>query len=70
MLNYMIYEKEFPSVQMKDYAANVITENMLSQFDDKQYSVTLVNLIVDYKWYYPAIEKDGKCVVTRREKVG
>ena len=30
MLNDMIYEVELPDVQVKDYAANIITANMLS----------------------------------------
>ena len=29
MMNYMIYEVDFPGGQMKDCAANVISDNML-----------------------------------------
>ena len=43
MLNSTIYEVELPDVQVKDYAANIIAKNMLSQYDDKGYSVTLIN---------------------------
>jgi hypothetical protein len=32
-LNLMIYEVEFPDGQLKEYAANVIVENMLTQVD-------------------------------------
>ena len=32
-LNTIIYEVEFPDGQVKDYAANVIAENMLTQVD-------------------------------------
>ena len=33
MLKNMIYEVDFPDIQMKDYAENVIAKNMLSQVD-------------------------------------
>ena len=49
MLNYMIFKVEFPDVQMKYYAENFISENMVSQINNKGYSVTLVNPILDYK---------------------
>ena len=35
ILNYIIYEVESPDRQVKDYTANVISKNMLSQVDDK-----------------------------------
>jgi hypothetical protein len=48
-LNTMIYEVEFPDGQLKDYAANVIAENMLSQVDSDGYSLTMMEAIVDYR---------------------
>ena len=41
-MKYMIYEVGFPYGQVKDYAVNTIIENVLSQVDDKGYSVTLI----------------------------
>ena len=46
IMNSMIYELEFPEVQLKYYAENIITENMLSKVDDEGYSVTLIDSIV------------------------
>ena len=43
MLNYMIYDVYFPDGQVKDYSGNVIAKKMLSQVDDKIYSITLVD---------------------------
>ena len=43
MMNSMIYGVEFPDVQVKDYAAYFIYENILSQFYDKEYSFNLVD---------------------------
>ena len=34
-LNSMIYEVELPDAQVKNYAGNIIAENMLSEVDDK-----------------------------------
>ena len=47
-LNTMIYEVEFPDGQLKEYAANVIAENMLSQVDSDGYSLTMMEAITDY----------------------
>ena len=35
MLNYMIYEVEFSVIQVKEYAVNIIADNMLSEVDDE-----------------------------------
>ena len=43
MLNYIIYELEFHDGQVKYYATNVITDNMLSNVDEEGHSVTIVN---------------------------
>ena len=51
MLNYMIYEVYFPRGQVKEYETKVITKNMLSQVDNKGYSFTIVDSIVDYNRY-------------------
>ena len=48
-LNTIVYDVEFPDGQVKEYATNVITENMLSQVDSEGYSTTLMQGIVDWK---------------------
>ena len=35
ILNSVVYDVEFPDGQVKEYAANVIAENMLTQVDDE-----------------------------------
>ena len=42
MFNSMIYEVEFPFGEVEDYASNFICVIILSQVDDKGYSVTLI----------------------------
>jgi hypothetical protein len=49
MLNSIIYEVEFPDGQVKEYAVNVITENMLTQVDYDGYSTTILKPIIDYR---------------------
>jgi hypothetical protein len=66
-LNSVVYEVEFPDGQVKEYAANVIAENMLTQVDLEGYSITMMEGIVDYKKdEATAVPKSEKYLVTRR----
>ena len=66
-LNSLIYEVEFPDGQIKEYAANVIADNILRQVDHEGYSTTLMAGIIDYKKDESvAIPKSDKWVVTKR----
>jgi hypothetical protein len=47
-LNAMIHKVEFPDRQLKDYAANVIAENMLTQVDSDGHSLTMMEAIIDH----------------------
>ena len=47
-LNSIIYDVEFPDGQVKEYAANIIAENMLTQVDSDGMSTTLMEAIVDH----------------------
>jgi hypothetical protein len=67
ILNSIIYEVEFPDGQMKEYAANTIAENMLTQVDSDGYSTTLIQGIIDYrKDDATAVPKSDKWVITAR----
>ena len=51
---------------MKDYAANVIAENMLTQVDSDRFTLTMMDGIIDYeKDNAVAIPKSDAYVVTR-----
>jgi hypothetical protein len=66
-LNSMIYEVEFPDGQVKEYAANVIAENMLTQVDEDGFSLTMLDAIIDYrKDEAVAVPKVDMHVVTPR----
>ena len=45
----IIYDVEFPDGQVKEYAANIIAENMLTQVDSDGMSTTLMEAIVDHR---------------------
>ena len=60
-LNSIVYEVEFPDGQVKEYSANVIAENMLSQVDSDGYSMTLMEAIIDYR-------KDDSVAVSKADK--
>ena len=48
-LNSIIYDMEFPDGQVKEYAANIIAENMLTQVDSDGMSTILMEAIVDHR---------------------
>jgi roadblock/LC7 domain-containing protein len=48
MLNLIVYKDEFPDGQVKEYAANIIAENMLTQVDSDGYSTTILKAIINY----------------------
>jgi hypothetical protein len=63
----MIYEVEFPNGEVKEYAANIIAENMLTQVDSDGYSITMMKGIIDYKKDNAvAVPKSDMHVVTSR----
>jgi hypothetical protein len=61
MLNSIVYEVEFPDGQVKEYAANMIAENMLTQVDSDGYSTTILKAIIDYR-------KDEAVAVSKADK--
>ena len=66
-LNSIVCDVEFPDGNIREYAANVIAENMLTQVDEDGFSLSLMEGIVDDKRYpVTALSKDDKYVVTRR----
>ena len=68
-LNSMIYEVQFPDGQVKEYAANVIAENMLTQVDSDGFSLTMLDAIIDYrKDEAVAVPKSDSHVVTPRDR--
>jgi hypothetical protein len=66
-INSMIYEVEFPDGQIKEYAANMIAENILTQVDSDGHSLTMLTAIIDYRRDEAiAVPKTDMYVVTTR----
>ena len=67
ILNSVVYDVEFPDGTIREYAANIIAENMLTQVDSEGFSLTMMEGIIDYrKDAATAVSKDDQWVVTRR----
>lgn len=66
LMNSVIYECEFDDGTIKEYAANVIAENMLTQVDEDGFTITLLDGIVDCRKNETAVSKEDGYVVTKR----
>ena len=65
-LNSVFYDVEFPEGQIKEYADNIITENMLTQVGSDGMSTTLMEAIVDHqKDEAKALQHQDKYVQTK-----
>jgi hypothetical protein len=49
IMNFIVYEVEFPDDELKAYAANILAENMLSQVDHEGHNIMLMRDIIVYK---------------------
>ena len=49
IFNLIVYDVEFSDGKVKEYAVNVIAENMLSQVDNEGFTLTLLDIILDFK---------------------
>ena len=47
-LNTIAYDVEFSDGQVKEYGANIIAKNMLTQVDSDGYSLSLMDSIIDH----------------------
>ena len=67
ILNSIIYDVEFPDGTIKEYSANVIAENMLTQVDSDRFTMTMMGDIIDHKKDAAmTVSKDDIYITTRR----
>jgi hypothetical protein len=64
--NDKVYEVEFPDGTVKEYAANIIAENILKQVDPFGRYNHVMDGIIGHKKNDHALEGDDAFVVTRR----
>ena len=65
LLNSIVYDVEFPDGAIKQYAANIIAQNMYSQVDSDGHQSQLLEAIIDYSKDDNAVHKSDKYTVTR-----
>ena len=64
ILNSIIYDIEFPDGQVKEYSANILAENMLSQVDDNGHNRLMMDAITDFKKDPTAAPMEDKYLFT------
>ena len=57
---------KFPDGEVKEYAANVITETMLGQVDSEGFTIALLDAILDSKKDKHAVAKEDQYVIIKR----
>ena len=65
MLNTSLYEVKFPDGAVKEYAANIIAENMYAQVDANGQTHTLLESIIDYAKDGHALTRDNMHVMSK-----
>jgi hypothetical protein len=65
VLNRMIYDVEFPDGNIKEYAANILAENMSSQMDPYGYNTILMKEVIDYRKDDSAVPLEDKYLTAR-----
>jgi hypothetical protein len=63
-LNSLTYDVRFPDGNVKEYAANVIAQNLLNQIDDKGFWTTMVESVVDHRTTEDAVHRDDMYTVS------
>ena len=65
MLNTCTYDVMFPDGEVKQYAANIIAENLFAQVDPDGHSHRLMEGIVGHKMTKDAVRREDKHLVTK-----
>ena len=66
ILNTLVYDVEFPDGAVKQYAANVIAENVLNQVDSMGYHTQALDRIVLHERMGNAVSKKDSHITTKR----
>ena len=57
ILNTLVYDVEFPDGEVKEYSAKIMSENLLAQFNDEGFTLTVFDIILDHTKDVSAIQK-------------
>ena len=64
-LNTVVYDVQFPDGEIKEYAANVIAENMYSQVDAEGFRYQILDCITNHRKNGNAVHKDDLYITTK-----
>lgn len=62
----MVYNVEFPDSGIKEYAADIISENIYAQVDPDGHATGILSSIIYFKKHDKALSKDDLYVITKR----
>ena len=62
----LVYEVDFDDGLTKEYAANIITDNIYQQVDREGRKFTTIEGIIDHRQDDSAVNMEDKCVITTR----
>ena len=57
--NTMVYDVEFPDIEIKEYSSNVIAKNMYAQVDAEVFSRSLFDSILDFEKDVNTVDKEN-----------
>ena len=66
LLNSLIYDVEFPDGTIREYAANVIAQNMYSSLDENGFSKLILDSILEHAKDNSATDKADKYIITKK----
>ena len=66
LLNSLIYDVEFPDGTIREYAANVIAQNMYSSLDENGFSKLILDCILEHSKDDSAVDKADKYLITKK----
>ena len=66
LLNTLVYDVELPDGAVKNYAANIIAENMLAQCDQDGFYTNVMEVILDHKRDRTAVPMSEKYFMTKQ----
>ena len=66
LLSTLVYDVEFPDGDVNKYAANIIADNIPSQFDPDGFHTNVLEAILDHKKYVTAVPMPEKYFKTKQ----
>ena len=69
VLNSLIYDVEFPDKTVREYAANIIAQNMYSSLSENGFSKLMLDCILEHSKDNSTVSKADKYLITKKGSV-